>query len=158
MKVDPSHFSINQLHPWDKCLKILYWGCLIQMVNLFLITGLSEIRNLKISKVILGGFSMGGHVAIHSVFRNNVQVDKCFAMSSFLINQSEVYKSLSNNNLCQIPLFIAHGDCDKIVPYQWAQTTHRKLLDLNIKSKFLLYKKLDHEIREDEVHDVFRWI
>ena len=40
----------------------------------------------------LGGFSMGGGMALHLVYRFQREVAGCFSMSSFLNKESVVYK------------------------------------------------------------------
>lgn len=39
-----------------------------------------------------GGFSMGGGMAFHMAYRYQREVAGCFALSSFLNNESVVYK------------------------------------------------------------------
>lgn len=39
-----------------------------------------------------GGFSMGGGMAFHMAYRYRREVAGCFALSSFLNNESVVYK------------------------------------------------------------------
>ena len=115
----------------------------------------------KINKnnIIIGGFSMGGHMAIHSVYNHNLKVSKCFAISSFLINQSQVYKSIeeSKENRCKVPLYLAHGDHDTIVPLSWTNVLLQRFQVNNINSSLTVYKGLGHEIRSDVLQDIFSW-
>jgi len=43
-------------------------------------------------RIILGGFSMGGCLALHLTYRFKTTVAGCFAMSSFLNKGSIIYK------------------------------------------------------------------
>merc|ERR1719412_224222 len=97
----------------------------------------SRIQELGITDITIGGFSMGGHLALHSVYRGQLDVSKCFAISSFLINESELYKL---NHFPLVPLFLAHGDQDK-----------------NVNSSLVIYKGLGHEVRRDVMEDVYKW-
>ena len=120
----------------------------------------SRIEALGFKNISIGGFSMGGHTAIHSVFRNGLNVNKCFALSSYLTNQSSVYKFLENTNKSdqQVPLYLAHGDSDPIVPMEWAQTLHNRFQMNKVETSLVLYKDLGHEIRSDVIQDLFSWI
>ena len=114
----------------------------------------SRIQELGITDITIGGFSMGGHLALHSVYRGQLDVSKCFAISSFLINESELYKL---KHFPLVPLFLAHGDQDNIVPPSWAQTCHKKFQNKNVNSSLVIYKGLGHEVRRDVMEDVYKW-
>jgi len=47
---------------------------------------------IPLSRIILGGFSMGGCLALHLAYRYRPTVAGCFAMSSFLNKDSIVYE------------------------------------------------------------------
>lgn len=47
---------------------------------------------IPFSRIILGGFSMGGCLAMHLAYRYRTAVAGCFAMSSFLNKESIIYK------------------------------------------------------------------
>lgn len=47
---------------------------------------------IPLSRIILGGFSMGGCLALHLAYRYRTTVAGCFTMSSFLNKGSIIYK------------------------------------------------------------------
>lgn len=117
---------------------------------------IEDLNILGLSDVSIGGFSMGGHLAIHSVYRNELKINKCFAISSYLINKSLVYNSDMKNK--DVPLLLCHGNLDQVVPKEWSGICHKQLQKKNINSSLQIYKGLGHEIRSDVIKDVFQWI
>merc|ERR1712129_225563 len=53
---------------------------------------IENMRTVGAQDITLGGFSMGGHLALHAAYRHKVRVNRCFALSSFLIEKSAVYR------------------------------------------------------------------
>lgn len=55
-------------------------------------------------RIIIGGFSMGGCLALHLAYRYKTSVAGCFAMSSFLNKESAVYevKRCSCRKVCKL--------------------------------------------------------
>jgi phospholipase/carboxylesterase len=61
-------------------------------------------------RVVLGGFSMGGCLAMHAGYHLNPNLGGVFALSSFLNNNSIVYESLEANKSSSLPpLRMFHG-------------------------------------------------
>lgn len=54
----------------------------------------TEKRGIPLSKVVLGGFSQGGSMALHLAYRLHHEVAGCFALSSFLPSDSRIYDAL----------------------------------------------------------------
>ncbi|XP_045040375.2 lysophospholipase-like protein 1 isoform X8 [Desmodus rotundus] len=64
------------------------------------LTGLidDEVRSgIKKSRILVGGFSMGGCMAMHLAYRNHRDVAGVFALSSFLNKASAVYQHCGQN-------------------------------------------------------------
>lgn len=61
-------------------------------------------------RVIVGGFSMGGCLAMHTGYHLNANLGGVFALSAFLNNNSVVYESLESNMSSSLPrLKMFHG-------------------------------------------------
>ena len=62
-------------------------------------------------RVVVGGFSMGGCLALHTAYHLNSSVGGVFALSSFLNNKSIVYESLERTKSTALPpLRMFHGE------------------------------------------------
>lgn len=121
---------------------------------------LEEVRALRVPKVVVGGFSMGGHTALHAVYRRGLEVEGCVALSCFLVGQSEVYRTLEDHEpgTPRPPLLQGHGLGDVVVPAVWARETHGGLEDGGVEGRLVLYEGLGHQPSEQMMRDTYRWI
>ena len=111
------------------------------------------------AKVVLGGFSMGAHTALHAVYRSGVPVDACFALSSYLIRNSAVYKCLGNQKVAKPPpLLISHGLSDVTVSPYWGIETVRALKEKGVPVNLKLYEGIAHQPGSKMVSDAFSWV
>jgi phospholipase/carboxylesterase len=70
-----------------------------------------EGSGISAKRVVVGGFSMGGCLAMHTGFHLNQNLGGVFALSAFLNNDSIVYESIEANNSSALPkLRTFHGE------------------------------------------------
>ncbi|XP_066139560.1 lysophospholipase-like protein 1 isoform X2 [Euwallacea fornicatus] len=110
---------------------------------------------VPLNRIIIGGFSMGGALALHSAFRYTPGLAGVFALSSFLNKNSAVYSELRAEST---PLYMAHGERDTMVPISWAKKSLEELTKLNVKGEFISLGYTLHEIKKSELQGLFRWI
>jgi phospholipase/carboxylesterase len=69
-------------------------------------------QGIPADRIIVGGFSMGGALALHTAFHLNLDLAGVFACSSFINHGSIVYDSLKDRKMDQkLPeLLMFHGD------------------------------------------------
>ncbi|KAF5287578.1 hypothetical protein FQA39_LY15855 [Lamprigera yunnana] len=115
-------------------------------------------RGVSLNNIILGGFSMGGAMALQMAYKFNPGVKGVFALSSFLNKDSGVYAYLKNNPVPQIPLLMCHGEEDDVALFEWGKTTFDKLISLNVRGKFVSLPNTHHELKENELNELFKWI
>lgn len=116
-----------------------------------------KIKGCGVDDVTVGGFSMGGHLALHAVYRRNLQVERAFALSSFLIENSAVFGK-EESWVGSPPLYMAHGDEDKVVPLNWARETKDKLEQGGVMVNLNMYKELGHDLNGEILTNVFDWV
>uniref|UniRef100_A0A8D0KJ62 Lysophospholipase-like protein 1 n=1 Tax=Salvator merianae TaxID=96440 RepID=A0A8D0KJ62_SALMN len=125
------------------------------------LTGLidDEVKNgIKKNRILLGGFSMGGGMAMHLAYRFHQDVAGVFALSSFLNKNSGVYKALKKSE-GEIPeLFQCHGTADELVLYSWGDETSKMLKSLGVTTTFLSFPNLYHELNKSELEKLHTWI
>jgi len=117
---------------------------------------LKDIRDTGVTDVTLGGFSMGGHLALHACYRHHLLFDKCACLSGYAVNSSSIYSSVLGDKC--IPLFMAHGVEDDIVPLSWAEMTKAKLTECGVNIEYHTYKSLKHDINSTELFKLFEWL
>lgn len=111
-------------------------------------------------RIIVGGFSMGGALAMHIGYHCNPNVAGVFACSSFLNRGSIVYDSLKNRSAEQsLPnLLMFHGLRDDLVPAKWGQESFDKLQEHGVKGEFVPLKNTLHELKKVEIQQIQNWI
>jgi len=109
--------------------------------------------------IIIGGFSMGGAMALHLGYRFHSNIAGVFALSSFLPPDSRLYEDMDMQNslispptkfdmkgnsqvdgpvIAKFPkLFMCHGYRDPVVPIRWAKTTFNDLKKRGVNGHFL---------------------
>lgn len=108
-------------------------------------------------RIIVGGFSMGGALALHTGYRLNTELAGVFAHSAFLNRESIVYESLEGKSM-HPELCMFHGTSDDIVAYKWGLDTFDKLQNLGVSGTFTTLDNAAHELMESSMLDVERWI
>lgn len=116
---------------------------------------------IPVNRIIVGGFSMGGALAMHAGYHLNTDLCGVFACSSFLNKDSIVYESLRHrtnpdNLLPELRMF--HGDRDTLVPLSWGQHTFELLKDMGVKGTLTPLSNTLHELKKRELLDVQEWI
>lgn len=110
---------------------------------------------IPLNRIIIGGFSMGGALALHTAYRFTPGLGGVFALSSFLNNESEVYKNIQG---VETPLFMCHGDRDEMVPQEWGEETFNNLTKLGVKGEFIPLQDTLHELKKNELEKLLEWI
>ncbi|XP_053950175.1 lysophospholipase-like protein 1 [Anastrepha ludens] len=113
------------------------------------------------NRIIVGGFSMGGALALHTGFHLNTDLAGVFACSSFLNSDSIVYESLSQKLGTEFLLpemRMYHGDRDTLVPLEWGKGTYEKLIQLGAKGNFISLDNTLHELKKRQLLDIQEWI
>nr|XP_060610235.1 lysophospholipase-like protein 1 [Anolis sagrei ordinatus] len=125
------------------------------------LTGLidDEVKNgIKKNRILLGGFSMGGGMAMHLAYGYHQDVAGVFALSSFLNKNSVVYQALKKEGQELPELFQCHGTADELVLYSWGEETNKMLTSLGVTTTFLSLPNLYHEMNKSELEKLQAWI
>lgn len=116
-------------------------------------------KDIALENVIIGGFSMGGALAMHLTYKRLQEVAGCFSLSAFLNNDSSVFTALSEKEGSRFPpLLHYHGDRDELVPLKWGEATVEKLKSHNVDVEFKVLKNTLHEMKTRELEEVWSWI
>ena len=115
----------------------------------------SGIRKNRIS---VGGFSMGGCVAMHLAYRNHQGVAGVLALSSFLNKTSAVYQPLQKSHGVFPELFQCHGTADELVLHSWGEETNSVLKSLGVSTTFPSFPGVYHALSKAELEKLKSWI
>ena len=84
-------------------------------------------RGIAASRIVLGGFSQGGAVALDAGLRHAERLAGLVALSTYLIDPASLAEEASAANK-RTPIFLAHGTADEVVRFDWGDAS-RKLLE-----------------------------
>ncbi len=94
-------------------------------------------------RIILGGFSQGGAMSIFTGVTTPHKLGGVFGLSCYLVLGDKIKElsQQSNNANKDTPFFMAHGDADEVVKYQWGQQSAEVLRkELGHKVEFKTYR------------------
>lgn len=100
------------------------------------------------SRVILGGFSQGGALAVHTAMKYHKRLAGIVALSCWLPLHKE-YPAAALEANRDIPLIQCHGDKDFVVPFKWGQLSSEIIKSFNSNSEFKVYKEVAHSSSEE---------
>jgi len=104
------------------------------------------------SRVILGGFSQGGSMALHAGFYAPELYVGLVCMGGFA--------SLASfpDRLPEIPeVLMQHGKNDDVIPFEWAEDTAKGLSKRGARVDFRSYN-MRHEVNWDSLFDLDNWL
>lgn len=107
-------------------------------------------------RIILAGFSQGGVIAMHTGLRNPEPLAGIMALSTFMPTAETIKKELSGAN-SNIPIFLAHGQQDPMIPFPAAQASKNILEDMNFKIDWREYS-MGHEVCPEEIQHISQWL
>ena len=112
-------------------------------------------RGIDSRKIFIFGFSQGGAVGYESILSYNKPLGGLVALSTYFATMDTIHFSQENAN---VPIFIAHGSYDNVVPEELGQKAHDTLKEKNY--HHLVYKKypIDHSVCLPELQDIGLWI
>ncbi|XP_050520357.1 acyl-protein thioesterase 2-like isoform X2 [Daktulosphaira vitifoliae] len=108
------------------------------------------------NKIILGGFSQGGALALYSSLFYPKRLGGILIMSSWVPLHKTIHGEASNNT--NIPILHCHGTDDPIIPYKWGKITADIMNEMNPKYNFVSYEGLKHHTNEEELQEVKNFI
>lgn len=125
-----------------------------------IVTGLiaNEVEQHGISeaKIVLAGFSQGGVIALHTGLRHPARLAGIMALSTYLTmaDQLEADASPANRDL---PIFMAHGTHDPVIPVALAEKSRDVLSGLGWKPEWESYP-MPHAVHPEEIKKIGEWL
>ena len=107
-------------------------------------------------RILLAGFSQGGVIALHVALRWKERLAGAIGLSTFLPDAVTQPDALSPAN-AGLPVFIAHGGDDPLIPLLWAQHARDRLIALGYPVVWKKYP-MEHQVCAEEIADLAAWI
>lgn len=145
----PSWFDLKTLDmygPEDEA------GIKLATVNIHSLIQSEISSGIPAERIIVGGFSQGGALALHSGLTFSNPIGGIVALSCWL----PLHKSFPDAKKTSdtVPIFQCHGEIDPVVPYKFGQLSHYSLKSFMKNAQFSSYPGLSHSSSEQEMDDV----
>lgn len=113
-------------------------------------------RGMASERIVLAGFSQGGAVALHTALREPRALAGVLALSTYLPLASTFASERSAAN-AGVPIFMAHGTADSVLPLALAEFSRRTLEALGYAVEWHAYS-MAHSVCLEEVSAVGAWL
>lgn len=109
-------------------------------------------RGIASHNILLAGFSQGGVIALHTGTRFDKRLAGILAISTYLQDFSQTEKQMSDANLA-IPVMMAHGTHDPMIPVVRAATSRENLIRLGYDVRWFDYP-IGHQVCLEEIEQI----
>jgi phospholipase/carboxylesterase len=109
-------------------------------------------QQLPANKIVLAGFSQGGAIVLQTALRYPERLAGVIALSTYLPLASTLAAERSEANR-DIPIFMAHGQYDDLIPIQRARQSREYLEKLGYKIEWHEYP-MPHSVCAPEIADL----
>lgn len=111
-----------------------------------------KMRGVAPARIALAGFSQGGAIALHTALRHADKLAGVIALSTYLPLHEKLPAECSVNNL-HIPIFMAHGRFDDIIPMKTAEASKDFLKRSGYRIEWHEYL-MPHSVCNEEIADI----
>jgi phospholipase/carboxylesterase len=113
-------------------------------------------RGMPAERIVLAGFSQGGAIALHTALRETRALGGVLALSTYLPLAATLADERSKAN-ARVPIFMAHGSADPVLPLALAERSRRTLEGLGYSVDWHVYP-MPHSVCAEEVEAIDRWL
>jgi len=106
--------------------------------------------------IVLAGFSQGGAIVLQAALRHAEALAGVLALSTYLPLAAKVQAEASSANRA-IPIFMAHGQYDEIIPLDRAEASRDALQRLGYAVEWHAYP-MPHSVCAPEIADISRFL
>jgi len=113
-------------------------------------------RGIADRHIVLAGFSQGGAIALHTALRHRARLAGVLALSTYLPLAETVASEAAFANR-DLPIFMAHGEHDPVIPYSFGERSGAYLRSLGYPLAWHSYP-VEHTLSIDELRDIEQWL
>ena len=113
-------------------------------------------RGIAPDRVLLAGFSQGGAMALHTALRYPDRLAGILALSCY-VPLAGAFKQQRNANNLDLPIFLAHGKQDGVIPINYGRAAADRLVSLGYRPEWHEYN-MAHEVCLNEIGDIAAWL
>lgn len=113
-------------------------------------------RGVAASRIVLAGFSQGGAIALQAGLRHGERLAGIMALSTY-VPLADRLAAEANPVSRGVPIFMAHGTADPMIPLARAQSSRDLLLQLGHAVEWSEYR-MPHSVCPQEIADIGAWL
>jgi phospholipase/carboxylesterase len=113
-------------------------------------------RGMRSDRIVLAGFSQGGAIALQTALREPRPLAGVLALSTYLPLAATLAAERSAANAA-MPIFMAHGTADNVLPLSLAEFSRRALRALGYRVDWHTYD-MAHSVCMEEVSAIGAWL
>jgi len=107
-------------------------------------------------RILLAGFSQGGAIVLHTALRYEKPLAGLLALSTYLPTVDSLAAERSDANR-HIPILMAHGKHDPMIPIVNAEKTREALTRLDYTIQWYTYP-MEHQVCMEEIQAIRNWM
>lgn len=112
-------------------------------------------RGVASRRIVLAGFSQGGAIALHAGLRHPDRLGGLVSLSAPVPFLEKLVAEVDPAN-ADIPVFMAHGTYDPVVPFDHGDAAHLAMLEYGLKIKWHEFR-MEHTVIPEEISALTRW-
>jgi phospholipase/carboxylesterase len=113
-------------------------------------------QQLPPERIVLAGFSQGGAIVLHTALRHPRRLAGVLALSTYLPLAGTLATEASAANR-DLPIFMAHGRFDDIIPLERAERSRDALSALGYAPEWHEYP-MPHSVCPEEIAHIAAWL
>lgn len=149
----PAWFDLPPMGP-EMLTNIDWEGVKISIAHVHKIIEQEVALGVPVERIMVGGFSQGGCLAVRAALNYPKQLAGCIALSSFMGPTEDLTADKLPPANMTIPLMWGHGEADPVVPYGFGKVGADALKKVGIPLEFHSYPGLGHSACPEEMRDV----
>lgn len=113
-------------------------------------------RGIEPGRIVLAGFSQGAAMALHTGLRYPQSLAGIMALSMPIPLADKIPSEWNRGNV-HMPVFLAHGTADPIVPFAVGEHARQLLGELGVNAEWHSYA-MAHSVCAQEILDIRAWL
>ncbi|CAG8509040.1 4735_t:CDS:2 [Paraglomus occultum] len=104
-------------------------------------------------RIVVGGFSQGCAMTLATALTSEYKFAGIIGLSGFIPLRDKILSMAADANKTT-PIFLAHGDSDSVIPFQFGKMTSELLISRGYDVTFKSYARLGHSLGTAESRDM----